>query len=229
MVRRTKEEAQETRNLLLDTAEHVFQEKGVSRTSLNDIAKAAGLTRGAIYWHFTNKADLFDAMMGRVTLPVEEMQKRVMDKTIADPLSQVRACALNILNRVATDVQCQRVFEIVSHKCEYVDEMAQVHERHVEGRAQCLKKIEQGIRNAVDKNQLPATTHARHAAVGLHALIDGLISNWVLDQSYFRLAVEAEKIVDIYINGLKATPATAARKRSTATIKKAKPASRKSV
>ena len=72
VVRKTKEEAQETRNLILDTAETVFSEKGVSRTTLNDIAKAADLTRGAIYWHFKNKADLFDAMLQRVILPMDE-------------------------------------------------------------------------------------------------------------------------------------------------------------
>ena len=58
MVRRTKEEAQETRNSILDAAERVFFEKGVSRTSLADIAQAAGVTRGAIYWHFAHKSDL---------------------------------------------------------------------------------------------------------------------------------------------------------------------------
>lgn len=66
MVRRTKEEAQATRNLILDTAEVVFHERGVSRRTLNDIAQAAGLTRGAIYWHFQDKADFFNAMTQRI-------------------------------------------------------------------------------------------------------------------------------------------------------------------
>src|ERR1700712_1304134 len=57
MVRRTKEEAAETRNSILDAAERVFFEKGVSRTTLADIALEAGVTRGAIYWHFANKGD----------------------------------------------------------------------------------------------------------------------------------------------------------------------------
>lgn len=223
MARRTKEEAQETRNRLLDTAELVFQEKGVSRTSLNDIAEAAGVTRGAIYWHFKNKADLFDAMMERVKLPVEEMEGRASNSNLDDPLGHLRASALNILNRVATDPQCQRVFEIVSHRCEYVDEMAQGHERRIEGRAQCLKKIELGIRNAVSKGQLPASLNPRYAAVGLHALIDGLISNWVLDQKYFPLAKQAEKMVDTFIAGLKAEPSSATKtnktKSATRTVK----------
>ena len=49
MVRKTKEEAQETRSAILDAAELVFKENGVSRTSLAEIATAAGVTRGAVY------------------------------------------------------------------------------------------------------------------------------------------------------------------------------------
>ena len=71
MARRTKDEAVETRNQILDAAERIFGERGVSRTSLTDIAQAADVTRGAIYWHFKDKADLFNAMMERVTLPME--------------------------------------------------------------------------------------------------------------------------------------------------------------
>ena len=71
MVRRTKEDAIATRNSLMDAAELVFGEKGVSRASLSDIAQAAGATRGAIYWQFKDKMDLFNAMMDRVALPLE--------------------------------------------------------------------------------------------------------------------------------------------------------------
>ena len=76
MARRTKADAQATRSSLLDAAEQLFQARGVSRTSLNDIALAAGTTRGAIYWHFKDKADLFNAMMERVTLPLEAPMAR---------------------------------------------------------------------------------------------------------------------------------------------------------
>jgi len=98
VVRRTRDEALETRNTILDTAERVFSERGVSHTSLADIAAAAGVTRGAIYWHFKNKADLFDAMMNRVVLPMEQMAARAGDAGIDDPLAYVRACALTNLS-----------------------------------------------------------------------------------------------------------------------------------
>ncbi len=74
MARRTKEEALATRDRILDAAEHVFFEKGVSHTSLADIAQHAGVTRGAIYWHFASKSELFDAMFDRVLLPIDELK-----------------------------------------------------------------------------------------------------------------------------------------------------------
>ncbi len=59
MARKTKQEAQETRQHILDVALRLFSQQGVSSTSLGEIAKAAGVTRGAIYWHFKDKSDLF--------------------------------------------------------------------------------------------------------------------------------------------------------------------------
>ena len=206
MVRRTRDEALETRNRILDTAERVFSERGVSHTSLADIAAAAGVTRGAIYWHFKNKADLFDAMMNRVVLPMEEMTARAADAGLEDPVAHVRACALNVLERVVNDPQCRRVFEICSHKCEYVDEMSQVRDRHIEGRNQCVGYIESGLRNAAAKGLLAPGVDPRRAAVGLHALVDGLIMNWILDPGYLPLRKEAGRLIDFYLDGLRRAP-----------------------
>lgn len=62
MARKTKKESLETRQDILTAAARVFSTHGVAKTSLNDIAKEAGVTRGAIYWHFENKTDLFNEL-----------------------------------------------------------------------------------------------------------------------------------------------------------------------
>jgi TetR/AcrR family acrAB operon transcriptional repressor len=90
MARRTKEEALATRHLILDTAEHVFLRRGVTRTSLQEIAQEAGLTRGAIYWHFQNKADVFDAMMQRVKLPMVANLNCHPQQEAQNPLQHLR-------------------------------------------------------------------------------------------------------------------------------------------
>lgn len=203
MVRRTREEALETRSLILDTAEQAFLKKGVSGTSLDDIAAAAGVTRGAIYWHFKNKADLFDALMQRVSLPMEDMVARA-GGDLEDPLGYVRTCALAWIERLAIDPQCQRMQEICHYKVEYVDEMEQLRARHIDCSTNALALVERGMRSAAKKGLLLSSVDPRLAAVGLHALVVGLIQNWLLEPKSFSLAKTAEKLIDSYLDGLRA-------------------------
>jgi TetR/AcrR family transcriptional regulator, acrAB operon repressor len=207
MARRTKEEAQETRNRILDTAEEVFREQGVTSTSLADIADAAGVTRGAIYWHFRNKGDLFAAMLDRVALPMEEMIRRAADASTEDPLSSLRACCVHVLRQAAEDLRCRRVFEILTRKCEYVDELHSLSQRVLQCRADGLEMMERALRNAMRRGQLSRHVNARRGALGLHAYVDGLIYDWLMDPTYFALGKEAEALVDLYLGGLRATSA----------------------
>jgi TetR/AcrR family acrAB operon transcriptional repressor len=206
MARRTKLEAQETRNRILDTAERVFLKRGVSRTTLEDIAEAAGVTRGAIYWHFKNKADLFEAMMERVSLPMEDMAARA-DDDLEDPLDYVRGCALKVLEHVTADPQSRRVQEICHYKVEYVDEMEQLRARHIECRTNALTLVERGMRSASKKGLLAPWVNPRLAAIGLHAMVVGLIQSWVLDPKYLALSKSAESLIDSYLDGIRAAGA----------------------
>lgn len=207
MARRTKEEAQATRDHLLDTAELVFQQRGVSRTSLNEIAAAAGVSRGAIYWHFQDKADLFNAMMTRVTLPLEEAIGRSSDPAGTDPLGEVRRSFINALHKTVTDPQLRRVFEIATHKVEYTEELSGVRERHLQVRNDCLHHAQQGLSLAMKRGSISRRLPARSAAIGLHALIDGLIQNWMLDPTAFDLVKVGKQVLGAYLAGLAPEPA----------------------
>ncbi len=213
MVRRTKEEALATRHRLLDAAEHLFQKRGVSRTTLNDIAQAAGLTRGAIYWHFKDKADLFNAMMERVTLPMEESAKRIDREE--DPIESIRTSMTQALLMVTQDPQVRRVFDIATHKVEYVDEMDAVQQRHLSGRDECVAHLQEGLRLAAKQCGVKLAVPAAIAAHGLHALVDGLIQNWLLSPDEFDLVSTALRSLDVYLAGLglaQAQPAVAGTK-----------------
>jgi TetR/AcrR family transcriptional regulator, acrAB operon repressor len=202
MVRKTKEDALETRNRLLDTAELVFSERGVTRTSLAEIAEAAGLTRGAIYWHFENKLDLFNAMMERITLPMETAFDITNIAKADNPIDLLRAQSRAMLEILHTNAQIRRVFDIVNHKCEYVADMAPLRERNQECRSNCINEMEVGIKLAIKKTLLPKTLNPRIAAIGLHSLMDGLIVNWLLDPTSFSLKRDAMLMIDHYWRGL---------------------------
>lgn len=201
MVRKTKEEAWETRQRILDAAEQVFQRHGVSRTSLSHIAAEAGVTRGAIYWHFKNKVDLYDAMIRRVLDPEESPCGSGVLGT-GDPLRAIRNLAVDFLRRVALDPQHQRVFEIAWHKCEYVDEMAAIRDGHLECGRRFIALLEAAMRHAQALGQLSAAVSPHQAAVGIMALIDGLVVNWTLEPTLFPLADYAPAVMDAYLTGL---------------------------
>lgn len=202
MARRTKEDAQATRDRLIDEAELVFHAKGVSRSSLAEIAENAGLTRGAIYWHFKDKADLFNAMMDRATLPLENAMQSVGTEPGTDPLETLRAAMLNTWQRMLDDAQLRRVFEVAVHQVEYVEELRAVRERHHAVREQCLVDFRRAIEAGAALRGVTLRVPAPLAARGLQTLAWGMIQDWLLDPEAFDLIETGEISLDIYLTGL---------------------------
>ena len=200
MVRKTKEEAAETRSRLLDTAEEVFLREGVTRTSLQRIAEAAGLTRGAIYWHFQDKADLFNAMMDRVTLPMEQSINAA--QAVETPLQRIRISVLTALNRTSTDEQARRVFLIATQQVEFNGEMLAVRERKLAWRDEYLRYLTEEFQTAAADAGIALPVPARVAALGLKAVLTGMLDNWLLDTRDFDLVNVGTQVMDRYLVGL---------------------------
>lgn len=202
MVRKTKEDAEQTRHLILDTAESVFLNKGVSRTSLSDIAEAAGLTRGAIYWHFKNKADLFTAMCDRITLPLEAHRDSGQDRLEADPIAYLRDLSLHALTTVVSEPHTRTVFDIMLHKCEFIEEMSAVLERKAQCSHSFITHMQQAFQLACERDRIREDIDPLTAAIGLHAYISGLMSTWLRDPAYFPLDKLAPALIDTYLQGV---------------------------
>jgi TetR/AcrR family acrAB operon transcriptional repressor len=181
VVRRTKDEAAATRELLLDTAEAVFLERGVSRASLQDIAAAAGLTRGAIYWHFKDKAELFSAMMDRVCLPCEGTCAPPPDEGAA--LDALRSMALQPLEQVRDDERTRRVFTIAIHRTEYSTELQVLRQRHQDAIGEYTRELALLVQAAVRAGELRADLDCDTAALVLFAMVDGLLTRSTLDMA----------------------------------------------
>jgi TetR/AcrR family acrAB operon transcriptional repressor len=206
VARRTKEAAAITREQLLDAAERVFREQGVAGSSLAEVAAAAGVTRGAVYWHFRDKADLYAAMCDRATLPLETMLEEAGAIAHADPLAALRQLALTALSRLAGDPRSQAVFEVMFHKSERSAELAPIAERKQRERRHCLTQVERVLQQAVAKEQLPSDTDTGLATQALHAYIAGIMHEWVLDPASFDLAAAAPALIDVLLCGLRNAP-----------------------
>ena len=206
MARRTKEAAAITREQLLDAAERVFREHGVAGSTLAQVAAEAGVTRGAVYWHFRDKSDLYAAMCERATLPLDTMLEHAGATQHADPMAALRELALAALARLACDARAQAVFDVMFHKTEPTAVIAPVAERERKDRCDCLLHVERVLLQAVEKRQLPADTDTALAARALHAYIEGIMDQWVLDPHAFDLAAAAPALVDSMLAGLRSAP-----------------------
>ena len=200
MARRTKEDADATRQALLDAAEAVFYAKGVGRASLAEIAQAAGATRGAIYWHFKDKVDLFNAMMDRVTLPLEA--DACASDVPGDPLERVRGAVARLFATVVGDPHTRRVFEIAMYRVEYVAELGAVRERHQAALLRFHAQLTKDLALAATQQGIALPMSAADAALGLRALFDGLLQAWILGSAPFALEQVGSGAVAAYLRGL---------------------------
>ena len=208
MVRRTKAEAEATRHQILDAAEGVFRERGVARTSLQDVAAAAGVTRGAIYWHFKDKAEVFAAMMDRVCLPCETAANLTSGGGSA--LARLTEMATEPLRDLQADGHMQQVFHIAMHRTEYTDDLVLLRQRRQEAVAGYQRTMEELLALARQQGEVAPDLPLAAAAAGLFALVDGLMRNGTQSEHAMDLAQVGPVAVRAYIDGLRGRPTASA-------------------
>lgn len=206
MARKTKQQALETRQHLLDVAIRLFSQHGVSATSLADIAKAAGVTRGAIYWHFKNKSDLFNEIWELTESSIGDLETEYRAKFPDDPLSVVRELLIYILKATVADERRRSMTEIIFHKCEFVGELAVLQEARRKLYMEGNERIESSLQRCIDAGMLPKNLRLSHAVILLRSYITGLMENWLVAPESFDLYGQAEDYVAILLEMFQTCP-----------------------
>ena len=206
MARKTKEDALATHTLLLDAAEHLFSTQGVAHTSLHEIAEAAGLTRGAIYWHFANKSELLLALWERIAQPLRHtFDSEACPLRVDNPLERLRLKASCVPRHIEHDEHLRALMTILMLRCEFTDETRSAGEHFLQEREYTLSRIHEGFDAAVAAGQLRADINTEQASIGLFAIVDGLCMHWLINPTRFPIAEVAQKSIDAYLAGLAAT------------------------
>ena len=207
MVRKTKEDAEITRQRIINAAREVFLIKGVSRTSLEQIATYAGVTRGAVYWHFANKTELFHAMRDQVFLPlIDRMDDTLLlnlDKEMSqekDPLTRIESFLQGTVQVLNDHTETRQTYEIMMSKCEYVDEFATVLQQILNNCTGIVEKLEQVYQKASEKNLINPTHCPNQLAMDTHLFFSGLLHLWVKDTDGTRFRNQAHKLISAHIN-----------------------------
>lgn len=207
-MRRTKAESEATRRAILASARRVFARNGVTHTTLEHVATDAGVSRGAIYWHFSNKTALFDAMRLQVSVPlIDRTDCALLALDVTDPLAAVERFLCNLVDTIANDSDTRETFRIMMLKCEYVDELEPElvrqaeHWRDLEGK---LLKVYARARRA---GTLRSGVAPSMAALDTCVFVSGMMRLWLLDAGGALIRTRARRLIAAHLAGQRAAKA----------------------
>ncbi len=203
MVRKTKEEAGATRAAILDAAEQVFLERGVARATLEQIARRAGVTRGAVYWHFRDKEELLVAMRERVDAPMWEWLGHRREELADDPLTLVREACRRCVRRLRDDATYRNVHAVFLTRCELVGDHNPAFGRSLQFDDDRFAEVVRDFERAAELGLLKPSLAPRTAALTLYTLMHGIYLTWLRAPTRFDVVADGEAMLDLFFDGLR--------------------------
>jgi AcrR family transcriptional regulator len=202
-MRRTKEDAARTREEVLAAAAEVFYENGVSGSSLDKIARRAGVTRGAIYWHFKDKSEVLTALHSEIRLPQEEIIGDALEHGHQDPLGLIESGSIEVLQILANDEHQQRIYAIMVLGCEFTEDLSDAAQRIIDANAQMYGKLQRLIAMAERQGMLSPAWTVDTAARAFQCSMNGLLAEWLRSGKSFPLLDVGEKLVHSLIGSMR--------------------------
>jgi AcrR family transcriptional regulator len=195
------EQAEKTRQDLLNAALIIFSKKGYSDTRLEDIARQAGVTRGAFYWHFKNKSEVFSELHKEIVEDFFNRMKNTLDDSLS-PLQNLRNIIYNATSRLITNERskrCGKLFYRDENAPELLKEIAKLKRKTEQSVYTFFSGIiEQGKKKKEIRDDISTKQIYLSAVINLKGLI-----LQVFDGISPLSEPDVASVIDIYINGIK--------------------------
>jgi TetR/AcrR family acrAB operon transcriptional repressor len=203
IMRRTKEEAEVTRKQLLKKALTVFSKKGYAATTLEDIAREAEVTRGAIYWHFGSKAELYNTLIREYSDRGNAIVQQAASEggTLVEILRRV---FVRQLQAIEDDRDLRALMELYLFKTGLVPELEEGHQQQIESGVGLIEMMTGIMGQGVQSGLLRSDVEPKDMARAYLAFQNGLIQLWLTTPNQFSLKASAESFADILMAGLQA-------------------------
>ena len=194
-MRKTKTEAQKTHQHLLDAALEVFWRDGVTRASLQAIAQEAGVTRGALYWHFKNKEDLFETLFEQ---QYADFFAAFNDQTLRDNQdvwTHLQHNLTTMFETLATRESKHKFCNVMFSKCEQTAGNETITELACRYHRLFQKQIAYALQLSREQGRLPENTDIELAAIYLESSLVGLIKIWIDEPERFDLIAKSKRVI----------------------------------
>jgi len=205
MVRKTKEATAETRERILDAALEVFAERGLSQMTFQEIARAARMTRGAVYWHFADKTVLCDCLIEeRAVMPMEEVLVRFGKPGAIEPPVELGNSFVALLDAFITNPQLRRILECMMLKAESFFHAEAIRSWHQRCMVAWTMHVARCISAARDLGGTPFTLSVYTTGEITWIMLHGLLRSWLVDPSGFDLMAQGRQMINVFTCGLQA-------------------------
>ena len=196
MPRKTKEEAMKTRQSILDSALTVFYEKGYRNATMSQIAGLAGCTRGAVYWHFKDKAEVFIALAE----DMEGKANRAAEKVGNDiwGVDQLIGWVEKYLQFMEGDEQYQMFYEMVFFRTEWSEEIRPVLDAYQKMSVEMERFIVGAIGCGMGE-EVARDLGVERFGMSVAALMEGMLAKWLLDKNRFLLSESVVAMLKFYL------------------------------
>lgn len=199
MARKTKEEAEKTRQAIIESAFHVFRTKGYSKTTLQDIAVEAGVTRGAVYWHFKNKPDIFGKLMAHAFKPVEAFFEGILESTTS-PAEILIKFMDAWLSRATTKSHFRAAFEIIFLMTEWSEELMPYKMEYRSMELKFIKNIEEIFTKGIEEKHFKSDLDPHTAAVYYYSNIFGLAQISLFFEEQLEIGQRKKEYIRMFLN-----------------------------
>jgi len=196
-MRRTKEEAEQTRQDLLDAALTVFSQKGYTATRLEDVARTAGVTRGAIYYHFGSKAELYSALIE----DANKVGNSAIDRAVSEGGSFIEIVTRILVYTFALLEEDQRFSEVMALQLTTPDVEVLSQRRYGEAQ-ELVTSISGFFRLIAEQDELRQDLDPLTAARAFLGYQYGLSSLWLFNRDAFSIKERAPELAEIFVHGI---------------------------
>lgn len=203
-----QEKALATRTQVLQSALRVFARKGYSATTLEDVAKESGLSRGAIYFSFKNKQDLY------VTLVREYFETAIHGMLLAsveqhqEPLNALRDYMFRYNQAMLVNTEIREFMELIRYKTEVKtlsDEILAVQQK-----MDLLMKDEITllVRSCAAVGAIRGDIPEPVLVMAIHSYLNGIESTWMFNPAIFPLEPHLQALIDLFVESMLQPPPT---------------------
>lgn len=200
-MRRTKEEAQVTKQNLISAGLEVFSRKGYTATRVEDIAKQANVTTGAIYHHFGGKSALYIALIEESDAKANHLAQQVVEEG-GTPGTMLKRLLVRLFQFLEEDREYRAVVELFMNKTEMVPELAAISKKSLASRRLLTRFFSDLIKEGVEAGEFRSSISPDDTALALVGFMNGMGLIWVQDQEHFSISERAENLVDLFMAGM---------------------------